>query len=124
MSLDIYLEGPEVEVECVCDCGHKHTAKTRPEHYSANITHNLAPMAKEAGIYEILWQPNEHDSKFARRLIVPLTAGLQKLQEDPERFKKLNAANGWGTYENLVEFVKRYLQACKNYPDAEVHVWR
>jgi len=38
--------------------------------------------------------------------------------------KKHNPKNGWGDYEGLVRFVKEYLKACIDYPDAEIKVSR
>src|SRR3990172_2778745 len=56
----------------------------RTELYSANITHNLGKMAKEAGIYEHLWRPDELGIWNAGELILPLADGLAKLKADPE----------------------------------------
>jgi hypothetical protein len=100
------------------------TAKRIVDVYSANITHNLGEMAAEAGIYQILWRPEELAVRNARDLIVPLTQGLLLLKTDPERFKKFDAPNGWGVYENFVEFVEKYLYACAENPDAKVHACR
>lgn len=94
------------------------------EVYTANITHNLNRMAKEAGIYEHLWRPDEIGIEKARELIEPLTDGLARLQSDPDRFKEFNPPNGWGTYEGLVGFIRNYLHACETFPEAEVSVWR
>ena len=92
--------------------------------YHANITHNLGRMASETGIYECLWRPDEIGIMKASELIECLRAGLQALRNDPERFKRFNPANGWGTYEGLVQFVENYLATCEQYPDATVSVWR
>jgi len=92
--------------------------------YSDNITHNLGTMAEAAGIYKHLWRPEDIGITTARQLIEPLRAGLELLRSDPERFKKLNPANGWGDYEGLVEFVERYLLACETFPEADVHASR
>ena len=136
MSLDVYL-----------------TATVPTTVFDANITHNLGKMAGEAGIYEALWRPAEMDPErkariqaqakagnyhgpdgayaieaevvtYARDLIEPLRAGLALLRADPERFEKHNPENGWGSYRDFVPWVARYLQACEEYPDAEVRVSR
>lgn len=91
-----------------------------PDVYDANITHNLGAMAHEAGIYMHLWRPEEIGITHAAQLIEPLAAGLALLQSEPTRFRKLNPENGWGNYDGLVSFVARYLDACRDYPDAEV----
>lgn len=97
---------------------------TTNEVFTANITHNLGLMARNAYIYEALWRPEEKGWSKAADLIKPLEKGLKKLKADPERFEKLNPENGWGSYNNLVEFVTNYLAACREYPDAEVEVDR
>lgn len=94
------------------------------EVYGANITHNLGLMAAEAGIYQHLWRPEELGIKFAKDLIEPLTNGLELLKSDPERFQKFDSPNGWGLYVNFVPFVSKYLEACKEFPEANVEVSR
>jgi hypothetical protein len=107
MSLDVYL------------------LETKPcEIYSANITHNLNKMAEKAGIYHHLWRPDEIGIEKAGQLIEPLTKGLDLLKKHPEQFREFNPENGWGTYEGLVKFVKAYLDACKENPEATIEVSR
>jgi len=92
--------------------------------YNANITHNLTGMADAAGIYKALWRPDENGITKAHQLVEPLSAGLEKLRADPDRFSTFNPANGWGRYEGLVAFVEKYLNACRENPDADVTVSR
>lgn len=103
MSLDVYLETTV---------------------YRANITHNLNRMADAAGIYDVLWRPDENGIWTANQLIQPLSEGLARLLADPEKFKARNAPNGWGTYDNFVPFVSNYMAACVANPDANVRVSR
>ncbi len=125
MSLDVYLYGPVSEEPCECrECYHEHTRKVRETHYSANITHNLNPMADAAGIYKHLWRPDEIGISRASDLIQPLIDGLRLLRSEPDRFKAYNPSNGWGSYDGLIRFVQEYVAACASYPDAEVHVSR
>jgi hypothetical protein len=106
MSLDVYL-----------------TVVRPTEVYWANITHNLNKMAEAAGIYEVLWRPEEIGITQAGQLIEPLSVGLKKLKADPMYYSQFNAVNGWGTYD-FVPFVEKYLEACRANPDAKVSVWR
>ena len=92
--------------------------------YSSNITHNLNKMAEAAEIYQHLWRPEEINITKAKELINPLTKGLFKLKADPKHFKTFDAPNGWGIYENFVEFVQDYLEACIKYPEATIEVSR
>lgn len=125
MSLDVELRGPEREEKCTCkECWNEHTKIVSDCFYSANITHNLGEMADAAGIYKALWRPDENGIEFARDLIEPLKRGLMWLTEYPDEAKKHNAENGWGTYKYFIPFVREYLAACEQYPDARVEVSR
>ena len=125
MSLDVSLMSPTYTVKCRCpDCENVHDKETRDWYFDWNITHNLSEMAEAAGIYEHLWTPEEIGITEAIQLIKPLREGLQKLKADPEKYKKYNPDNGWGTYEGLVTFVEKYLAACMAHPDAEVSAHR
>ena len=107
MSLDVYLK--EVRLTTI---------------YDANITHNLNKMADAAGIYKHLWRPEEIEITKAAQLIEPLREGLALLLSDPERFKEFDPENKWGDYDGLVDFVRSYLAACEENPNATVEVSR
>ena len=107
MSLDVYLK--EVRETII---------------YDRSITHNLNKMADAAGIYKHLWMPEEIGITKAAQLIDPLREGLALLLSDPERFKKFDPENKWGDYYGLVDFVRKYLLACEENPNASVSVSR
>lgn len=121
MSLDIYLYGPPEDQEC-SECGHVRPVQSPL--FEANITHNLGRMATEAGIYEHVWRPEEIGINHARELTEPLRSGIERMKADPARFRRFDSSNGWGLYEHFLPFLERYLEACENYPDAEVRASR
>ena len=101
--------------------------------YSGNITHNLGKMAGEVKIpymagtvslYTILWRPEELQFTRAREIADLLDIGWNILLSDPEKYKRYNPENGWGSYEGLCDFVYRYRNACWDNPDAELSVSR
>ena len=114
------------------------------EVYSANITHNLGEMAGKAGIYEALWRPHrlkegynipegDHDAEYAfeeanpskaHEIIPVLEKGLADLKARPKHYEKFNSPNGWGMYDNFVPFVEKYLDALKEFPEADIDIWR
>ncbi len=99
------------------------TAQNYPslhEVFEANITHNLIGMAKEAGLYGAVWRPEENGFTRAEQLILPLEEGLQRLREDPERFKAFDLTIGGSKYKDFVPWIERYLQACKSYPQTRI----
>jgi hypothetical protein len=81
-------------------------------------------MAIAAGIYEYLWRPEEINITTAKELIDPLREGLHDLKMNPDKYKEYNPENGWGTYEGLVNFVSKYLNACYDFPEATIEVCR
>lgn len=126
MSLDVYLTTPITKPQDECACPHcpGHGQVGGDTVFSANITHNLNTMADAAGIYGVLWRPAENGVATAQDLIAPLEEGLTTLNADPERFYAMNPANGWGSYDGLLAFVKDYLRACRENPECEVRVCR
>lgn len=125
MSLDVYLNGKTYNVPCTCrECGHEHEREKTENFFSANITHNLGDMADAAGIYKHLWRPDEIGITKAAQLIEPLRVGLALMKDDPKRFKKFDAKNGWGLYVHFIPWIENYLAACESYPDATIEVSR
>ena len=106
MSLDFYLLDDEDYV------------------FSRNITHNLSTMADAAGIYKVLWRPDENGFILGKDCIQPLSAGLLELVCHKKKFEKFNSPNGWGMYEHFVPFVTEVLSACSEFPEAIVRVSR
>lgn len=92
--------------------------------FSQNITHNLNAMAGEAGIYEALWRPDEHGLTKAKQLVPLLEQGLHLLKSEPARMLRYQPTNGWGRYQDFVPWVERYLEACREHPEADVRVSR
>jgi len=80
------------------------------EAWYGNITHNLAKMAMECGLYEVMW---EAAGKTTKEVLPKLEAGLMKLVLQPEVYEEFNPANGWGSYETLVMYAIEYLKACR-----------
>ena len=116
MSLDLYLQ-----VSVDVGGSEPHTVTL----WQANYTHNCNKMAEAAGIYNHVWRPEElPEIKTAADLIEPLRAGILRMEADPQKFIALNPANGWGSYETFLPWLKRYLAACMEYPKATIDASR
>jgi hypothetical protein len=113
MSLDIYLHSKP------CPC-----CKRQDQLYHGNITHNLTEMAEEAGIYEIVWRPEENGIHTAVSIILPLQIAIADMRENPAKYKAFDDLDGWGTYVDFFHFLQVYLDACKKHPDAVISVSR
>lgn len=92
--------------------------------YAANYTHNVVAMASQAGLYEVVWRPDEHGYTHARDIIPILRSGIKAMKADPDRFKALNPENGWGSYDSFMPWLERYLEACEGNPEARIEVSR
>ncbi len=125
MSLDFWLETPVgEEAECWHCKGTGKASKEPEEIYERNMTHNLNRMAHEAGIYDVLWQPNENGFHTAEDIVPVLQAGVDLLASDPERFKKFNPSNGWGDYDGFLDASQEILRACIENPKATIRTSR
>jgi hypothetical protein len=71
-----------------------------------------------------LWRHEELNFTRGEQLIEPLQKGLLQLRAEPEHYRRFNPANGWGSYEGLVAFVERLLEACREHPTATFGAWR
>jgi len=108
MSLTLYLQKH-------CDhCDHTE------ELWSGDITHNLADMALACGLYKVLWRPDENGFDSAGFMIDNIEFGIENLRTFPVAYEEMNPENGWGDYDNLLNFAIDCLAACKKYPDASV----
>ena len=87
--------------------------------FDANITHNLTPMWKKAGVYDALYMS---EGLIAKGIIEVLEKGIYDMEDKPEEYIKLNAINGWGTYRHALPFLKEILKACKENPDAKIQI--
>jgi hypothetical protein len=75
-------------------------------------------MAREADIYLPLWRAKDEGISKASQLIVPLQKALDAMRSDPERFRRHNPPNGWGTFEGFLLGLKNLLKACRLNPAA------
>ena len=118
MSLDVYLHS---NYPCP-HCGEK--IPDKDPCYRFNITHNLGKMAGVAGLYEVMWRPEEIGVKYARGAILLLQFGIAYLIVNADECRNLNPENGWGSYEGLLSQAQEYLKFCDMYPDAVIEVSR
>lgn len=103
MSLDIYL-----------------SVVQRVDIHSSNITHNLAPMARAAGLYAPLWRPDECGIISAEQLADAIRPGYTELRDNREKYVKFEPKNGWGSYDHFLKFVSSLLLKCEENPEADI----
>lgn len=118
MSLDIYFREPK---QCPHCGGELMDGETL---WEANITHNLNTMADEAGIYGIVWRPEENGIRVAGDLTERLSEAIKLMEQNPPRFEQHNAPNGWGLYKHFLPWLKALKDASLMHPNAIVRVSR
>lgn len=87
--------------------------------FHCNITHNLGKMAYEAGVYNVIWRPEEVGIETAGQMVQPLSDAIRLMESEPERFRKLEPPNKWGTYDGFLPWLRRLRDACREYPDSK-----
>ena len=110
--------------------------------FVTGLPHTLRSLAWEVKLYEALWRPHmlyteedfntkEEEEAFedsldirAESLINVLQNGLNLLREREKEVRPFAPKIGVGTYEQLVETVASYLEACQKYPFARVIITR
>jgi hypothetical protein len=113
LSLDISLETPNFCPHCD---GYLHGGT---ELFTANITHNVIPMWRKAGVFEALYESN---GKRASDYIETLRVGVADFERNYPEYEKLNAANGWGLAENALPWLKEVFVAFERNPEAIIRV--
>lgn len=140
MSLDIYLTVPreksraEQAIELLRSNGFddfadelhgRHHSECGPMRvFDANITHNLTHMAEAGGFYREVWHPEDFGITKASQMIDPLRRAIAWMVANKREAEKHNAKNGWGMYEHFLPWLRKYLAACEEFPDADIEVSR
>jgi hypothetical protein len=71
------------------------------EGFWQNITHNLRDMAKEAGIYGIVWRTGKNGIKTAGQLIGPLRIAIALMKEEPRTIQEARRQKRVGDVSKL-----------------------
>ncbi|MCK1999954.1 hypothetical protein MZM54_00975 [[Brevibacterium] frigoritolerans] len=87
--------------------------------FHKNITHNITPMWKEAGVYSALY---ESQGKNAKEVIPTLENGLSLMKDNPKRFSQLDAPNGWGKYKHAVPWLTELIDGFKKHSDGVIEI--
>jgi len=125
MGLTIYIDDPKEKVEeYSCHCGNKHEHRFHENWFRESITHNLVAMADAAGLYQVVWLPEDNRIVLGKELIPHLEKGLKELRDNEPKYVEYNPENAWGDYDSLVIFIEKYLEACIMYPKGIVKAER
>jgi hypothetical protein len=82
------------------------------ETYERNVTYNVSTMLKRAGFH-----PNVVDGMTAVQLRPVVSHAVCVMEDNPSYFELFNPENGWGSYENVMEFLVELSLYLKEAPD-------
>ena len=92
--------------------------------FAEGINHNVGCIARHIGVHRCLWRAPEKGFRKASQLTQPLRDALDMIRAHRESLRMIEAPNGFGTVEQLEDFLLRLHQACVKHPEAELEVWR
>ena len=108
MSLDLYMVIKSCE-----HCGHVEETE------SLNMTYNVSPMWRE--IFPDANEMCDIDNLTGRDSEKILLTAFKVLINNPKVFIELEPANGWGTYNDFMNFIERLYNLSIRYPDG---IWK
>lgn len=82
------------------------------------MTHNVSPMWREAGCYDILYNPPVGTK--GKNLLPILEKAIDDMNAYPEKYMALNPVNGWGSYDSALEFLQNLHRIARQHPRAKV----
>lgn len=122
MSYDVHLDVPCTPAPCYCRC-HETPEKPGTESvFRTNYTSNCSQMWDTAGCRLRDWAYDKAAGRTAKTLIEPLRTAIAAMEADPAKYRAMNPANGWGSYNTVLPWLRAILAACEQYPEARVYV--
>lgn len=85
--------------------------------FDRNMTSNVAPMWREAGIDLRLAK-----GALAGALVYRLNEAIQAMKTDQEKYLAMQPDNGWGDYNGALQFLVDLRDACVHFPTMTVQV--
>lgn len=88
---------------------------------SRNYTSNVAPMWEAAlgvGLGELIIDKGQR----AGDMLATLEAGVAAMKADPDRFRAMEPANGWGDFEGALAYLEWMAANCREWPEQPVEV--
>ena len=84
-----------------------------------NITWNVHELIKHSSGWDI---DNEKNNGTAEDIAKFIVHGINELEQHPDKYKKYEAHNGWGTVKGTLKFYRKFLPYLQEYPYAYVFV--
>lgn len=84
-----------------------------------NYTSNCAPMWRAAGA-----DLAQFDGKAASECLPVLDAAIAEMAANPAKYRAMDPANGWGSYDGLLPDLRELADQFRSHPRATVRVSR
>ena len=81
-------------------------------------TYNLAPMFHAALDISL----SDLDGERCTDCEPIFDDAVRRMQAEPAKYRSMEPSNGWGTYDDALQFMQDMLGACRAYPDGHVVV--
>lgn len=85
----------------------------------SSYTCNVSPMLKAIDWKEGIYLLN---GKKAADAVLGLGLGIRKLEDSPAEYAALSPANGFGTYEDCLQWLRGILAHCEQHPLATLRI--
>ena len=85
--------------------------------FEFNSTYNLTPMFDAAG-----FRMRDFNGKTGAEVAPILAAAVAVMESDPAKFRAFDSPNGWGTYDQIMPYLREFLAAVDAHPTAMVDV--
>jgi len=86
---------------------------------SLNYTSNVVPMWDDAMPHLNL---RDMDGELGMRCIPYLNDGIRTMARNVDKYRRMEPANEWGSYEGALSVLVRLITACEDNPHSTVHV--
>lgn len=110
LQLQVATGGPESVAVMVAELG--------------NCTSNVAPMwrraLEEAGESIRL---SDTEGRVAAEVLPLLNRAIAHMADNPDVYRPMNPANGWGDYEGALAYLRNVAELCEQHPKAQLHWW-
>ena len=92
--------------------------------FPASVTETNSPTYNLSEMFNLaLGRPiRELDGQLASDVIPVLRTAIAAMEDKPEKFKKLNPANGWGSYSGALDSLRWLLEQCLQHPKSTVKI--
>lgn len=89
-----------------------------------NMTSNVAPMwghALEMAGEDI--RLSDTEGRRAADVLPLLRAAVQHMEDNPDTYRAMNPASGWGDYESALAYLRNVAEQCAAHPKTTLHWW-